>query len=131
MFRPSGGDFQGIGVYRSDVVLGRARKHSPRAPIIVFDEPTRLSLSMVASLQGPLPFHLAQAIVAQVGLLALDVEVSSWLLIHRVFAVLAFEKFAVLPLLSPDLLPCPLGVFRKVRVSLGEVEADGLLGGLD
>jgi len=50
-----GGDFQGIGVYRSDVFWGRARKASLRAQHRL-DEPTKLSLGMVASLQSPLRF---------------------------------------------------------------------------
>jgi hypothetical protein len=56
-----GGDFQGIGVYRSDVFWGRARKASLRAQHRL-DEPTKLSLGMVASLQSPLPFHLARSL---------------------------------------------------------------------
>src|ERR1700690_738589 len=52
-----GGDFQGIGVYRSDVFLGRARKANFRARHRL-DEPAKLSLGLVASLQSPLPFHL-------------------------------------------------------------------------
>jgi hypothetical protein len=54
-----GGDFQGIGVYRSDVLLGRARKTNFRARHRL-DEPAKLSLGMGASLQSPLPFHLAR-----------------------------------------------------------------------
>ena len=57
-----GGDFQGIGVYRSDVFLGRARKVNFRAQPHRLDEPTRLSLGMVASLQSPLPFRLAKSL---------------------------------------------------------------------
>jgi hypothetical protein len=45
-----GGDFQGIGVYRSDVFWGRARKANFRAQHRL-DEPTKLSLGMVASQQ--------------------------------------------------------------------------------
>jgi hypothetical protein len=56
-----GGDFQGIGVYRSDVFSGRARKASFRAQHRL-DEPTKLSLGMVASPQSPLPFHLARSL---------------------------------------------------------------------
>jgi hypothetical protein len=56
-----GGDFQGIGVYRSDVFWGRARKASLRAQHRL-DEPTKLSLGVVASLQSPLPFHLARSL---------------------------------------------------------------------
>jgi hypothetical protein len=59
-FRPSGGDFQGMGVYRSDVFLGRARKAISRARPHRLDEPTGLSLGMVASLQSQLPFHPAK-----------------------------------------------------------------------
>jgi hypothetical protein len=57
-----GGDFQGIRVYRSDVFLGRARKANFRAQQHRLDEPTKLSLGMVASLQSPLPFHLARSL---------------------------------------------------------------------
>ena len=57
-----GGDFQGIRVYRSDVFWGRARKANFRAPKHRLDEPTKLSLGMVASLQSPLPFHLAKSL---------------------------------------------------------------------
>jgi hypothetical protein len=53
-----GGDFQGIRVYRSDMLLGKARKANFRAPHRL-DEPTKLSLGSVASLQSRLPFHLA------------------------------------------------------------------------
>jgi len=56
-----GGDFQGIGVYRSDMVFGAKRERNSRAPHRL-DEPTRLSLGMVASLQSPLPFHLAMSL---------------------------------------------------------------------
>jgi hypothetical protein len=55
------GDFQGIRVYRSDVFLRRARKTNFRAQQHRFDEPTRLSLGVVASLQSPLPFYLAMS----------------------------------------------------------------------
>ena len=57
-----GGDFQGIRVYRSDMVLGRARKANFRAQQHRLDEPTKLSLGMVASLQSPLPFYLARSL---------------------------------------------------------------------
>ena len=59
-FRPSGGDFQGMRVYRSDVFLGRARRVIFRARQHRLDEPTGLSLGVVASLQSPLPFHPAK-----------------------------------------------------------------------
>jgi len=61
-FRPSGGDFQGIRVYRSDVFLGRARRVLFRARQHRLDEPTGLSLGMVASLQSPLPFYPAKSL---------------------------------------------------------------------
>ena len=38
-FRPSGGDFQGIGVYRSDGCLGERRGTRLRAPVIVSMSP--------------------------------------------------------------------------------------------
>ena len=57
-----GGDFQGIRVYRSDVFLGRARKANFRAQKHRLDEPAKLSLGMVASLQSPLPFRLAKSL---------------------------------------------------------------------
>ena len=56
-----GGDFQGIRVYRSDAVPGRARKANFRARHRL-DEPAKLSLGLVASLQSPLPFHLAKSL---------------------------------------------------------------------
>jgi hypothetical protein len=61
-FRPSGGDFQGMGVYRSDVCWGRARRVIFRARQHRLDEPAGLSLGMVASLQSPLPFHPAKSL---------------------------------------------------------------------
>ena len=58
-FRPSGGDFQGMRIYRSDVVSlgfqGGAASHRPQM-IIVRDESVKLSLGMVASPQSPLLF---------------------------------------------------------------------------
>src|SRR4051812_28247244 len=54
-----GGDFQGIRVYRSDAFWGRARKVNFRARHRL-DEPAKLSLGLVASLQSPLPFRLAK-----------------------------------------------------------------------
>ena len=56
-----GGDFQGIRVYRSDAISGRARKANFRARHRL-DEPTKLTLGLVASLQSPLPFHLAKSL---------------------------------------------------------------------
>ena len=38
-FRPSGGDFQGIGVYRSDGCFGERRGTDLRAPVIVSMSP--------------------------------------------------------------------------------------------
>jgi len=61
-FRPSGGDFQGMGVYRSDVFWGGARRLIFRARLHRLDEPTGLSLGMVASLQSLLPFHPARSL---------------------------------------------------------------------
>jgi len=61
-FRPSGGDFQGIGVFQSDVFVGRARRVLFRARQHRLDEPTGLSLGMVASLQSPLPFYPAKSL---------------------------------------------------------------------
>ena len=61
-FRPAGGDFQGIGVYRSDLFWVRARKVFSRALEHRLDEPTGLSLGMVASLQSPLPFSPAKSL---------------------------------------------------------------------
>src|SRR5580658_2427861 len=43
-------------------VLGRARKTNFRAREHRLDEPARLSLGMVASLQSPLPFHPAKTL---------------------------------------------------------------------
>ena len=62
VFRPSGGDFQGIGVYRSDEVLGGAQSRARTPRLHRLDEPTRLSLGRVAFQQSPLPFHLAQSL---------------------------------------------------------------------
>src|ERR1035438_9081838 len=56
-----GGDFQGIRVYRSDASWGRARKVNFRARHRL-DEPAKLSLGLVASLQSPLPFRLAKSL---------------------------------------------------------------------
>ena len=62
VFRPLGGDFSRHGVFRSDMVWERARSMAFRAPDHRLDEPTRLSLGMVASLQSPLPFYLASSL---------------------------------------------------------------------
>ena len=58
-FRPSGGDFQGIGVYRSDGCFGERRGTGLRAPVIVSMSPPGYPSAMVASLQCLLPFRLA------------------------------------------------------------------------
>jgi hypothetical protein len=42
--------------------FGESAKGEFRAPDHRLDEPTRLSLGMVASLQSPLPFHLAPSL---------------------------------------------------------------------
>jgi len=57
---PFGRDFQGIGVFRSDEdLVGSVRSSFLRCHHRL-DEPARLSLSMVASLHGPPPFHLTE-----------------------------------------------------------------------
>ena len=56
--------FKAWRVYPSDVCWGRARIVPARPLVHRQDEPTRLSLGMVASQQSPLPFHLDEAIVA-------------------------------------------------------------------
>jgi hypothetical protein len=57
----SGGDFQGIRVYRSDGLFEERESVPPRSRHR-FDEPARLSLGMVASLQSQLPFHVARSL---------------------------------------------------------------------
>jgi hypothetical protein len=63
-----GGDFQGMSIYRPMPVSAYgcpAREKIPsfsRAVGIGSMSPTRLSLSMVASLQSPLLFHLASSL---------------------------------------------------------------------
>jgi hypothetical protein len=57
----SGGDFQGIRVYRSDGLFEERESGPPRSRHR-FDEPARLSLGMVASLQSQLPFHMARSL---------------------------------------------------------------------
>ena len=47
--------------------------------------------------------------------------------VQRILAVLPFAKFARHALHSPDLLPRPLGVLRKVDVSLVEMAVDRFL----
>src|ERR1039457_1204717 len=60
--RPSGGGFSRHLGLPIRCVLGRARKTNFRAHEHRLDEPTRISLSMVASLQSPLPFRLAKSL---------------------------------------------------------------------
>jgi hypothetical protein len=60
-FRPLGGDFQGMRVYRSDGIWGGAEKGNFRSSEHRLDEPTRLSLGMVASPRSP-PFHPAKSL---------------------------------------------------------------------
>jgi len=54
---PFGWGFQGIEICRSDDDLEAAKEHVPVLPFIVLDEPTSLSLGIVASPQSPLPFQ--------------------------------------------------------------------------
>ena len=55
-----GGDFQGIGS-TDPMCLGKSAKGElPRSHRL--DEPAKLSLGLVASLQSPLPFHLAKSL---------------------------------------------------------------------
>ena len=54
--RAFGRDFQGIGVYRSDVVSLRSAEAKPPRSVHRLDEPTGLSLSMVASPQSRFRF---------------------------------------------------------------------------
>jgi len=66
-FRPSGGDFQGMRIYRSDMCFdfpGRRWSGTALELIIVRDESAKLSLGMVASPQSPLPFHLTSILSA-------------------------------------------------------------------
>jgi hypothetical protein len=63
-FRPLGGDFQGMRVYRSDGIWGGAEKRSFRSCKHRVDEPARLTLGMVASPRSPLPFHPAESLYA-------------------------------------------------------------------
>jgi hypothetical protein len=62
LFRPSGEDFKGVRVDRSDEVGAGRRAVLARPGFHRLDEPTRLSLGMVASQQSPLPFHLARSL---------------------------------------------------------------------
>jgi hypothetical protein len=57
-----GGDFKGMRVYRSDVCFGKSAKGISALPQHRLDEPAKLSLSMGASLQSPLPFHLPESV---------------------------------------------------------------------
>jgi len=49
-------------VYRSDVVSGKSAKANFRARLHRLDEPTGLSLGMVASPQSQLPFRPAKSL---------------------------------------------------------------------
>src|SRR5215831_16316236 len=60
--------------------LGKVRKANFRAPHRL-DEPTRLSLSTVASLQSLLPFHLARSV--------LTAQIQNSLMRDRLMAALA------------------------------------------
>ncbi len=62
LLRPSGGDSQGIRVYRSDAVSLRSAEAKPPRSVHRLDEPTGLSLGMVASPQSPLPFRPAESL---------------------------------------------------------------------
>jgi hypothetical protein len=65
-FRPSGGDFQGMRVYRSDDVCRKSWEgvwsEAPTPRSHRRDEPTGLSLGTVASQQSRLPFHPAGSV---------------------------------------------------------------------
>ena len=61
-FRPSGGGFQAMRVYRSDAGWQERGKDIRADAVIVSMSPTKLSLGMVASRQSPLPFHLAKSL---------------------------------------------------------------------
>ena len=57
-----GGDFQGIRVYRSDMFLKSAKGGLSHSQQHRLDEPAKLSLGMVASLQSQLPLHPAKSL---------------------------------------------------------------------
>lgn len=57
-----GGDFQGIGVYRSDEDSKEGQDTGFSDAVHRLDQPTRLSLGLVASTQCPPPFHLAKTL---------------------------------------------------------------------
>ena len=59
---PFGGDFQGIRVYRSDVVFLKSAEAKPPRSVHRLDEPAKLSLGMIASPQSPLPFRPAKSL---------------------------------------------------------------------
>jgi hypothetical protein len=59
---PFGRDFQGIGVFRSDDAREQRKKFVPAPPIIVSMSPLGYPWTLVASLQGPLPFRLAKSL---------------------------------------------------------------------
>src|SRR5260370_3213280 len=56
----SGGDFQGMGSF-DPMKVGKSAKGTP-ALYHRLDEPTQLSLGIVASLQSPLPFRWAESL---------------------------------------------------------------------
>ena len=60
-FRPSGGGFQDMRLYRSDAGW-QERGQDIRADAVIVSMTTKLSLGMVASLQSPLLFHLADSL---------------------------------------------------------------------
>jgi hypothetical protein len=62
VFRPSVGDFQGIGVFRSDDGWEQRKKFVPALPIIVSMSPLGYPWTLVASLQSPLPFRPAKSL---------------------------------------------------------------------
>ena len=61
-FRPLGGDFQGMRVYRSDLIEEESEEVNSAPSKHRLDEPARLSLGMGASPQSPLPFHPAKSL---------------------------------------------------------------------
>src|SRR5712692_634797 len=61
-FRPAGGGFQGMRLYRSDAGWQEREKDIRADAVIVSMSPTKLSLGAVASRQSPLPFHPAKSL---------------------------------------------------------------------
>jgi hypothetical protein len=66
-FRPSGGDFQGIGVYRSDGCFWRAQRHAPPRSGHRLDEPARLSLGNGCIPAVPASVSPGEIIVLRLG----------------------------------------------------------------